>query len=115
MKYQLTKNEDIPKKDKHGIHLNVYPQIGDCGIVTVNTEAGHNQEFYDVESTFTYIVLEGDGVFVLDDEEVLVSAGDHISIPPKVRIHYKGNMKLVLITNPAWKAENEVETKPTIW
>ena len=115
MSYTLTKHQDIPKKEKCEVSLDVYPSIGDCGFVIVETTTGHNQEFYDTESTFTYIVLEGNGSFFLNDEEVPVEKGDHISIPPKTRIHYKGTMRLALITNPAWKAENEVETKSTIW
>lgn len=115
MSYTFTKSEDIPKVAKHGIFLNILPNIGDCGIVTVETELGHNQEFYDKVSTFNYSVQEGEGSFFLDDEEVKVSKGDFIKIEPKTRIYYKGTIKLILITNPPWKAENEVETRPTIW
>ncbi len=115
MPYKLTKNTDVPKADKFGISLSVYPDIGDCGFVLVETQTGHNQEFYDIGSTYHYIVLEGSGSFFLDDEEVPVEKGDHVSALPNTRIYYQGKMKLVLITNPAWKAENEIETKPTVW
>ena len=115
MSYKLIQNKDVPKKEKFGISLDVYPNVGDCGFVVVETETGHNQEFYDKESSFSYIVLEGSGSFFLDDEEVPVQQGDFVSISPNTRIYYKGKMRLVLITNPGWKAENEVETKPTIW
>ena len=115
MKYQLTKLADIPKKEKFGIHLDVYPNIDNCGLVIVETETGHNQEFYDKQSTFTYIVLGGAGTFFLDDEPLNVVKGDIVSIQPNTRIYYKGKMRMVLITNPAWKPENEVETKSSIW
>jgi uncharacterized cupin superfamily protein len=90
MAYKLTKSSDIPKKEKFGISLDVYPSIGDFGIVRVNTETGHNQEFYDKQSTFTYIILKGKGAFCLNDEEVKVGAGDVLSIPPETRIYYIG-------------------------
>lgn len=115
MTHKLTQHRDIFSKDKHGIHLNVYDNIGDCGFVVIETEEGHNQEFYHKVSTFNYIILEGGGSFFLDDDEVPVEKGDFISIEPNTRIYYKGKMKLVLVTNPAWEEENEVETKPTIW
>jgi mannose-6-phosphate isomerase-like protein (cupin superfamily) len=115
MKYKLTKSEDVQKKNKFSINLDVYPNIDDCGIVVVNTEEGHNQEFYDIQSTFTYIVLEGNGTFFLDDEPINVDKGDIISVQPNTRIYYKGKLKMVLITNPAWRPENEVETKASIW
>ncbi|MCX6784322.1 MAG: cupin domain-containing protein [Candidatus Komeilibacteria bacterium] len=113
MNYRLEK-ADI--KEKFGIRLNVYPEISEgCGVVIVNTEEGHNQEFYDKKSTFTYLILEGQGTYFLNDEEVQVAKGDLLSIEPGTRIYYKGKMKMVLITTPAWRAENEVETKPNVW
>jgi mannose-6-phosphate isomerase-like protein (cupin superfamily) len=115
MNYELVRAADVPKKAKFGINLDIYPDVGGCGIVAVTTKSGHNQEFYDRESTFTYIILEGNGEFFLDDGAVPVSKGDLLSIPPKTRIHYKGTMKMVLITTPAWKPENEVETKSSVW
>ncbi len=115
MKYTLIKSVDVPRKEKFGINLEVFPSINNCGVVLVETEEGHNQEFYDKESTFAYIVLEGEGTFFLDDEPVPVVKGDAIYINPNTRIYYKGKLKMVLITMPAWKAENEVETRATIW
>jgi mannose-6-phosphate isomerase-like protein (cupin superfamily) len=115
MAYKHISAEKIPQKSVHGINLDVFNDIGDCGIVTVSVEEGHNQEFYDKISSFTYIILEGTGSFFLDDEEVIITKGDMISIPPKTRIYYKGKMSMILITNPAWRPENEVETRPNIW
>jgi mannose-6-phosphate isomerase-like protein (cupin superfamily) len=115
MKYNLTKAVGVPKQEKFGIDLEIYPSVDDCGMVLVSTEIGHNQEFYDLKSTFTYIVLEGEGTFFLDDEEVNVAKGDVLSVPPKIRIYYKGKLKMVLVTTPAWKPENEVETRHSIW
>lgn len=115
MKYTLTKAANVPKKEKFGINLEIYPSIENSGVVSVSTEVGHNQEFYDLKSTFTYIILDGDGTFFLNDEEVNIAKGDVLSIPPKTRIYYKGKLKMILITTPAWKPENEVETRPSIW
>ena len=115
MKYQLIKNDKIFKKEKVGIKIDVYPTIGNCEIVLVDTNTGHNQEFYDKVSILNYIVLEGSGSFFIDDEEVKVSKGDLISIEPNTRLYYKGKMKLILITTPPWREGNEVETKPRVW
>ena len=115
MKYKLTKNTDTEKKGKFGANLDVYPNVNDCVIVLVSTETGHNEEFSNLKSTFVYIVLEGNGSFFLDDVEVEVEKGDMISIEPNTRIYYKGKLKMVLITTPSWKPENEVETKASVW
>lgn len=115
MSYQLTKHKDIPNEKKHGISIDIYPSLGNCGFVLVDTDEGHNQEFCDVQSTFNYIVLEGSGSFFLNDEEVGVEKGDSLSISPNTRIYYKGKMKLALLISPAWRPENERETKESIW
>ena len=67
----------------------------------------HFQEFYDIESHFTYYIVEGEGTFVLNDKKVKVKATDLVVIPPKTRIHYFGKMKMVLTVSPAFKEENE--------
>lgn len=54
-------------------------------------------------------------MFYLDNEEVPVHKGDWLSVEPKTRIYYKGKLKMVLLTLPAWKADNEVETRKQIW
>ncbi len=100
MSYKLIKKEEIISKEKFGVSLDIYPSIGDCGIVLESTENGHNQEFYNTKSTFTYIILEGNGSFFLNDEEIEVSSGDMISIEPNTRIYFKGKLKMILITNP---------------
>lgn len=115
MAYTHTSGKDISKKEKFEMHLDVYPELNDVGVVVAETETGHNQEFYDKASTFHYVVLDGAGSFFLDDEEVQVAKGDLISIEPGTRIYYKGKMRILLLTNPAWRAENEVETRGVIW
>lgn len=115
MSYRLTKSADLPKKEKYEMQIRILPEIGNCNVITAETETGHNQEFYDTESTFHYIIVSGSGSFFLDDAEVPVSEGDYLAIEPKTRIYYKGRMRLVLITNPPWRQENEVETRSKIW
>ncbi len=115
MKYQLIKNQDIPKKEKFGINLEVFPNTANCGVVLLETTDGHNQEFLHNSSAFNYIVLEGEGTFYLDDEPVEVSKGDALYINSGTRIYYKGHLKMVLITTPTWTPEDEVETRAKIW
>ncbi len=115
MAHALTKNADIFKLDKHEINLRVYPNFNECGFVVVETKTGHNQEFKNSRSTYHYIILEGNGSFFLDDDEVGVEKGDLLSIEPNTRIYYKGNIKLVLLTTPAWREEDETETKSKVW
>ncbi len=114
MPHILTKSADIPKKEKLGIRLDVLPNIGNVGVVVAETENGHNQEFKHT-SSFHYFILDGAGTFVLDDEEVPVAKGDLLTIAPGTRIYYKGRMRLLLVTDPAWTEAGETETKSSIW
>jgi mannose-6-phosphate isomerase-like protein (cupin superfamily) len=59
--------------------------------------------------------LDGNGSFFLNDEEIIVSKGDMISISPNTRIYFRGKLKMLLITEPKWEQVNEVETKNKIW
>lgn len=115
MAHTLKRKKDIFHTDKFGIGLSVLQNIGACGIALVETTTGHNQEFFHKDSTFHYLILEGNGTFYLDDEPVEVGAGDFLSIEPNTRIYYKGVLKLLLITNPPWTQKGEVETKSRIW
>lgn len=115
MTYTHTKEDAIAHKEVFGVSLAVYPPLGGIEVVVAETETGHNQEFYHKTSTFNYLILEGEGSFFLDDKEVRVSKGDMLSIPPETRIYHKGTMRFVLVTNPPWKKEDEVETRARIW
>jgi mannose-6-phosphate isomerase-like protein (cupin superfamily) len=115
MGYALTKSTTISRISKFEINLEIYPSIGNCGVVIAETDTGHNEEFYHVKSAFNYIVLDGAGSFFLDDHEVKVAKGDYLSIEPGTRIYYRGKMRLILVTTPPWEEENEVETKAKIW
>jgi mannose-6-phosphate isomerase-like protein (cupin superfamily) len=107
MQYKFTADK-AHKFNKHGIDLTVYGQeCPSANVVHVSVKKGHFQEFYDVESDFTYYIYEGNGTFVLNDEKVEAKATDLIVIPSGTRIHYFGTMKMVLTVSPAFKEENE--------
>jgi mannose-6-phosphate isomerase-like protein (cupin superfamily) len=115
MNYKIVKKGEISDKKMFGVNFSVYPNVGDCSVVLENTEIGHNQEFYNTKSTFTYIILEGSGSFFLNDEEVKVSIGDILSILPNTRIYFKGKLKMILLASPKWQEQNEVESRNNIW
>lgn len=108
----ILKEEEADHIQKHGIDLSVYPvDREEVGLVHVDVREGHFQEFYDTTSTFVYYVLEGEGTFFLNGEPQLARARDVIVIPPMTRIYYLGDMRMVLVTAPAWKPEHEVHVR----
>ena len=100
--------EDTIRFDKNGVNFVGYEPINkNMSFVMETVEEGHFEEFVHDRSTFTYIFLEGSGVFYLNDEEVKVKKGDVLSIDPGTRIYYKGNLKQILITTPAYDEKYE--------
>lgn len=92
---------------KFGVDISIYDADAPSGFVYEETDAGHFEEFYDVESTYTWFILEGNGTFVIDDEKYTVGPKDLVVVPPNIKIHYFGKMKMLLCTSPAFNPANE--------
>lgn len=108
---KITKQE-AETKSKVGIDLWVYKTGTEkAGLAYIEVAKGHSEEFYNKVSTFIYYVFEGEGTFFLDGVETPAKATDVIVIPPNTKIYYLGQMKLLLVTAPAWAAENEVHVR----
>ena len=108
MKYKKINFEEANVFSKNGVDFIGYEKINDnLSFVIETVKEGHFEEFLHEKCTFTYIFLEGSGIFYLDDDEVEVKAGDVLSINPGTRIYYKGNLKQVLITTPAYDQKYE--------
>ena len=108
MKYKKNSFEDTTRFTKNGVDFIGYSPINDdMSFVIETVEEGHFEEFVHDKSTFTYLFLDGKGTFYLDDEAVEVKKGDVLSINPGTRIYYKGNLKQVLITTPAYDQKYE--------
>ena len=111
MSKYIFSSDDAVDREKHGIKLKVYGGVNDdLSLTRISSEKGHFEEFKHL-SCFIYYVIQGKGVFVLNDEEVEAKKGDVVSIPPNTRIHYFGNMELILIVNPPFKPENETHIR----
>ncbi len=109
MKFTKEQTQHI---QKHGIHLRVYETgTNKTGLVYIEVDDGHYEEFYHKTSDFLYYVLEGQGSFYLDGQETTAKAGDLIVAPAMTRINYLGKMKILLVTAPAWTVENEVHVR----
>lgn len=108
MAYHLLKSNNIVQFQKNGVSFTGYGNIDEnIALVVENVERGHFEEFVHDKSKFIYLFLEGEGTFVLNDEEVSVKAGDMLVIEPGTRIYYFGCLKQVLITTPAYDEKYE--------
>lgn len=55
-----------------------------------------------------YYVVEGQGVLELDGEQVVLTVGTAVYIPPGVRHRGWGDFRAVIVTTPAFEAQDEV-------
>lgn len=109
MKYIFSKG-DANHFKKAGVEMWVYMNKNDCeeaGFVYQEVDGIHESEFINEKSTFLYYIIEGEGVFVIEGKEYSVKATDVIAIPPKTKFYYKGKMKQILNTVPAWQEKYE--------
>ena len=105
MKYKFSKKEAVRFR-KSGVEMWVYSDKNNCdkgNLIYQEVDGGHNEEFLNSRSAFIYYIVEGRGIFVIEDEEIPVEAGDTVIVPPGKRFYYLGKMKQVLVTAPAWE------------
>lgn len=101
--YKKINFEDTTRFNKNGVDFVGYDKIDDkLSFVMETVEKGHFEEFIHDKCTFTYVFLDGEGTFYLDDEAVNVKKGDVLTVYPGTRIYYKGHLKQLLITTPAY-------------
>lgn len=77
------------------------------GICQIETEVGHETTIIEHECDFIYYVLEGEGYFVIDNQSENCIKGDLVVVPAGTKFRYVGNLKMLLITTPAFYPEQE--------
>lgn len=106
----IFKKSQAFEAEKQGVKMWIYNGKDDCPNAAVayqETETGHAQEFYHSKSAFVFYIIEGEGVWIIEGEEFPVSATDVVIVPPEKRFYYKGRLKQVCITAPAWEEKHE--------
>lgn len=56
---------------------------------------------------FTFYVLGGAGAFTIEGGREPVSEGDLVMVPRGSRFTYGGELRMLLVSNPAWHPEQE--------
>ena len=65
------------------------------------------EEFLHAKSDFVYYILEGKGTWIVEDREVDVRAGDVVVVPSGKRFWFRGRLKQICVTVPAWEEQYE--------
>ena len=69
----------------------------------------HDTYCINVKKISTYYVVEGEGKFIIHDEEYKVKKGDIIEIPKNTEFTYVGKMKLLFISAPAYEHSDFID------
>lgn len=73
----------------------------------IETETGHKTKIVEKECDFLYFILEGKGVFEINNQKEACSKYDLVIIPHGTPFTYLGNLKMLLVSVPPWFAKQE--------
>ena len=106
----IYKKKDSTAIEKHGVKMWIYNSKDDCAHAAVayqETKQGHAEEFFHEKSAFIYYIIDGKGEWIIEDKQYEVDKGDVVIVPPGKRFYFKGNVKQICITAPAWEERYE--------
>ncbi len=104
------RHENAAVIEKHGVKMRIYTtkaESRNAAVLYQETQAGHAEEFLHEKSDFIYYILEGSGIWTVEDREFEAGAGDVVIVPAGKRFWFRGNLKQVCVTAPAWEEEYE--------
>jgi mannose-6-phosphate isomerase-like protein (cupin superfamily) len=77
----------------------------------LDVQKGHDTFIISKALTRIYYIIEGTGVFTIDNQKYDVSPGLLVEVPPGVEYSYSGAMKIFLVSHPRWFEGNEQTTR----
>ncbi|MBU0519113.1 cupin domain-containing protein [bacterium] len=111
----IFKRKDAFRVSKHSVAMEIYngkEQCPQAAVAYQETETGHAQEFAHNRSAFIFYIIEGAGTWYIEDQPYEVEATDVVIVPPGKKFYYKGKLKQICITAPAWEEEYETQIRP---
>ena len=95
---------------KNGVDMWIYngkDDLADAAVAYQETATGHAEEFRHHKSAFVFFIIEGTGEWMIEGESFPVKAHDVVIVPAGKKFYYRGHLKQVCVTAPAWDAESE--------
>ena len=83
----------------------------DIAVHLVDVHGGHDTFMISKVLTRFYYIIEGTGVFTIDNQKYDVTPGLLVEVPPGVEYSYSGSMKILLVSHPRWFKGNERMTR----
>jgi mannose-6-phosphate isomerase-like protein (cupin superfamily) len=73
----------------------------------IEVRQGHDNSIVCHVCTHIYHVIDGKGLFTVDEKRYDAKPGLLFEIPPGIEFAFSGSMRLLLIMTPSWFEENE--------
>jgi len=83
----------------------------DVAVHLLDVHKGHDTFMISKSLTRIYYIIEGSGVFTIDNQAYDVAQGLLVEVPPGVEYSYSGSMKILLVSHPRWFEGNERTTR----
>jgi len=83
----------------------------DFAVHLIEVYKGHDTFIISKALTRLYYILDGTGVFTIDNHNYDVAPGLLVEVPPGVEYSYSGSMKILLVSHPRWFEGNERTTR----
>ena len=83
----------------------------DIAVHILDVHKGHDTFHISKALTRIYYIIEGKGVFTIDNQKYDVVPGLLVEVPPGVEYSYSGSMKIFLVSHPRWFEGNERTTR----
>lgn len=99
----------MKRKDLIGFCYNL--ETSGISITLEDSYKKHDTYCTNIKKTCIFYVAEGEGIFIIDNEEYVVKKGDIIEIPKDTEFTYIGKMKLLFISVPAYADEDFINGK----
>ena len=82
-------------------------KVQDIAVHLLDVHKGHDTFIISKTLTRIYYIIEGTGVFTIDNQTYEVAPGLLVEVPPGVEYSYSGSMKVLLVSYPRWFEGNE--------
>src|SRR5271165_5588839 len=83
----------------------------DIAVHLVDVHKGHDTFIISKALSRIYYIIEGTGLFTIDNRKYEVAPGLLVEVPPGVEYSYSGSMKILLVSYPQWFEGNERTTR----
>lgn len=93
----------------HGYSVNL--ENKNISIDIEDVYKGHEKYCTNTVSSHIYYVISGNGKFKIKEEVYDVKEGTMLEIPPNTEFIFAGKMKLLLIMNPAFDRNHNIDGK----